>query len=172
MTTNLLGRASGFESTVTTQRLGGQDRYETASLLSAASFAPGVDVAYVATGLNFPDALAASAVSRGRGPVLLVETNAIPQVVQDELIRLVPRRVVVAGSAAVVSDAVLTQLRTLTGADVVRKSGSDRYATAAEISEDAFSPGGTCRVRGHRPDLSRRPGGPEPPVPSWAGPSC
>lgn len=159
MTTNLLGRVSGFESTVTTQRLGGRDGYETESLLSAASFAPGVDVAYVATGLNFPDALAASAASPGRGPVLLVETNAIPQVVQDELIRLAPGRVVVASSAAVVSDAVLTQLRTLTGADVVRKSGSDRYATAAEISEDAFSAGGTRRVRGDRPELSRRPGG-------------
>ena len=43
MTTNLLGRMSGFSSTATTQRVAGNSRYETASLLSASSFAPGVE---------------------------------------------------------------------------------------------------------------------------------
>ncbi|HET7668140.1 MAG TPA: glycosyl hydrolase family 18 protein, partial [Mycobacterium sp.] len=39
-------------------RLAGADRYATAAAISAASFSPGVAVAYLATGATFPDALA------------------------------------------------------------------------------------------------------------------
>ena len=38
-------------------RLAGADRYATSAKVSAATFAPGVPVAYVATGTTFPDAL-------------------------------------------------------------------------------------------------------------------
>ncbi|HYM53052.1 MAG TPA: S8 family serine peptidase, partial [Candidatus Dormibacteraeota bacterium] len=44
-------------------RLAGADRYATAAAVSAASFGAGVPVAYVATGTNFPDALAAGPVA-------------------------------------------------------------------------------------------------------------
>jgi len=44
--------------TVQPTRLAGVDRYATGAVISAATYASGVAVAYVATGLNFPDALA------------------------------------------------------------------------------------------------------------------
>ncbi|MER3418948.1 MAG: hypothetical protein C4343_07685, partial [Chloroflexota bacterium] len=61
-------------------RLAGSDRYATAAAISAATFpSGGVPVAYVATGLNYPDALAGSvAAARAGGPLLLVTQDAIP----------------------------------------------------------------------------------------------
>jgi putative cell wall-binding protein len=92
-------------------RQSGADRYATAAAISAATFAPGAPITYVATGLNFPDALAAAAAAgRLGGPVLLVQTNAIPTVVKTELTRLQPARIVVAGGTGVVSSSVQTQL--------------------------------------------------------------
>ena len=60
-------------------RIAGADRYATAARVSAATFAPGVAVAYVATGVSFPDALAGGvAAGRQKGPVLLVSANSVP----------------------------------------------------------------------------------------------
>ncbi|MEW5991619.1 MAG: cell wall-binding repeat-containing protein, partial [Chloroflexota bacterium] len=44
--------------TAAVNRIAGGDRYATAAYISASTFAPGAPVVYVATGLNFPDALA------------------------------------------------------------------------------------------------------------------
>jgi putative cell wall-binding protein len=124
------------------ERQSGPDRYGTAASISSHTFAPGVVVAYIATGLNFPDALAAAAAAgRLGGPVLLVRTSAIPLDTRAELIRLKPGRIVVAGGPSVVSNGVLSQLRAYTTGGVERQSGPDRYATAASISSRTFAPG-------------------------------
>jgi putative cell wall-binding protein len=125
-------------------RISGADRYATAAALSAANYELGVPVAYVAIGTNFPDALAAGpAAAHAGGPVLLVKQNEIPGATANELARLQPGQIVVLGAAAVVSDAVLNQLRAYTGGPVSRIAGDDRYATAALISQAHFAPGGT-----------------------------
>lgn len=106
---------------------------------NAASSTP---VVYVATGSNFPDALgAASAAAVQGGPVLLVQQNSIPQVTKDELTRLAPDLIVVAGGTAVVSDAVVTELGGY-ASSVARAAGSDRYTTAVEVSKSAFPAAG------------------------------
>ncbi|MDQ2673334.1 MAG: cell wall-binding repeat-containing protein, partial [Chloroflexota bacterium] len=77
--------------TADVQRLAGADRYATAAAISKASFSPGVPVAYVATGGNFPDALAAGAAAvRHGGPVLLVSSSSVPGATASELARLDP----------------------------------------------------------------------------------
>ncbi len=135
--TTLAGYTSG-----TVTRLAGSDRFATAAAISAASFAPGVPVAYIATGLNFPDALAGAAVAGSQGaPVLLVTRDAIPSPIATELARLHPKKIVVLGSAGVVSDAVKTTLAGYTSGTVTRLAGSDRFATAAAISAASFAPG-------------------------------
>lgn len=121
-------------------RLAGADRYATAAAVSAASYAPGVPVAYVATGATFPDALAAgaAAVRRG-GPVLLVTSGNIPGPTATELARLDPAEIIVVGGSSMVSQTVVNQLVPYATTGVVRRlSGSNRYATAAAISRDAF----------------------------------
>ncbi len=123
-------------------RLAGRDRYATAAEIGAASFGSSVPVVYVATGLNFPDALAGAAVAGAEGgPILLVSTNAIPAVTADQLTRLSPSRIVILGGAAVVSDGVLAALSAYTSGPVTRLSGRDRYATAAALSAATFAPG-------------------------------
>ncbi|MBA2631757.1 MAG: cell wall-binding repeat-containing protein, partial [Chloroflexi bacterium] len=117
-------------------RIGGRDRYATAAAVSAATFAPGAPVAYVATGLNFPDALAGGvAAAREGGPMLLALPTAIPAATAAELQRLRPGRIVLLGGPSVVSDGVLAGLRGhATSGVVTRLAGPDRYATAVAVS--------------------------------------
>ena len=100
--------------------------------MSASTFSPGVDVAYVATGLGFADALTGgAAAARDGAPVLLVSPTSVPAAVADELTRLDPVKIVVLGGTAAVSDAVADKLAAI--APVTRLSGGDRYETAAAI---------------------------------------
>lgn len=125
------------QSTVT--RLAGADRYETSLAISRASFEPGVSVAYISGGLDFPDALAGAPVAAMKGaPILLVRPTSVPSSVSAELKRLKPKRIVVLGGAGVVSEKVRTTLEALTGGSVTRLAGSDRYATAVAISRASF----------------------------------
>ena len=125
----------------TVGRIAGATRYETAAAASAASFAPGVPIALVATGLNFPDALVgAAAGARLGGPVLLVPGDGVPEAVAAELARLQPARIRVLGGPSVVSDATLEALRAFS-ADVDRLSGTSRYATGAAVSAALYEPG-------------------------------
>ncbi len=124
-------------------RIAGSDRYATAAAVSRASYPAGVAVAYVATGQNFPDALAAGpAATAAGGPVLLVKRTEIPAATATELGRLRPGRIVVLGASGAVSDGTLTALRKYTtSGKVSRVAGADRYATAAAISKAHFPAG-------------------------------
>jgi putative cell wall-binding protein len=124
-------------------RLAGPDRFATAAAISAATFAPGTGVAYIAVATNFPDALAgAAAAGTIKGPVLLVDTNLpLNPSTTNELARLHPGRIIVLGSAGVISDAVKTALGAYTSGGVTRLSGPDRFATAAAVSAATFSAG-------------------------------
>ena len=133
-------------ATVTTERLAGADRYATAVAITQRLFPTGTaPIVYLASGQNFPDALAAGpAASRLGGAVLLTQHSVIPAVVEAELVRLAPTRVVIAGGPGVVSDAVLARVAALLpGVTVERSWGADRYETAAAISALVFSPGAT-----------------------------
>lgn len=125
---------------LTVDRLAGTDRYATAALTSQSAFAPNVPLVFVATGTNFPDALAAGAAAAKRSvPVLLVQPNAVPAATAAELQRLRPAQIAIVGSAAVVSDGVRDALRAYaTSGDVFRIAGPDRYATAAAVSARTF----------------------------------
>ncbi|SDT13047.1 Putative cell wall binding repeat 2 [Microterricola viridarii] len=123
-----------------TSRVAGADRFETSAKISAASFKPGVAVAYVAAGTNFPDALSGGAAAGSvKSPVLLVTSTGIPEVIRAELQRLKPGKVVILGGTDVVSAGVATALAGI--APTSRASGADRYATSAKISSTTFSPG-------------------------------
>lgn len=125
-----------YASTVT--REWGGNRYATSAAIALTNFASGVNVAYVATGTNFPDALAAGpATAKHGGPVLLVTGTSIPAETADALGRLNPDRIVVAGGTSVVSVGVATQLAAY--APVSRQAGANRYATAANISAANFA---------------------------------
>lgn len=127
-------------TTGSVQRIAGANRYETAASISASTFDPGVPAAYIATGTNFPDALAGvPATGVVNGPVLLVAPTSVPDATAAELTRLKPGRIVILGASGVISDGVATQLDRYTVGSVSRLAGSDRYATAVAISSSSFS---------------------------------
>lgn len=122
------------------RRLAGSNRYATSAAISADTFAPDVPVAYIANGLNFPDALSASAIAGPNGgPILLTAPSSLPGVIADELIRLQPGRIVVLGSEASVSSGVFAALHAYTDGAVERLAGKDRFATSAAISRSQFA---------------------------------
>ncbi len=89
------------------ERLAGANRFATAAAISASEFSPGVEVAYIATGANFPDALAGGPLAAlNTGPILLVNRDGIPGETAAELTRLKPSRVVILGGTVAVSSAV------------------------------------------------------------------
>lgn len=135
-------KAAGAYTSGPVRRAAGDDRYETSAAISAATFDPGVPIAYLSNGQTFPDALSgAAAAGVAGGPVLLTKANGIPASVAAELQRLQPRKVVVLGGTGAVTDAVLKAAGAYTPGTVSRVSGPDRYATAAAVSKSAFGAG-------------------------------
>jgi YVTN family beta-propeller protein len=92
-------------------RLTGADRYATSAAISADTFPADTPMVYVASGENFPDALAGSVAAIVNGsPVLLVTRDSIPDSVKTELNRLNPVKIIVLGGPNTVADNVLAQL--------------------------------------------------------------
>lgn len=119
-------------------RLQGPSRYETAVAISQAAYQSGAPVVYVATGTNYPDALAAGpAAAIEGGPVLLTQPGSLPAAVKTEIERLNPSSIVVLGSTAAVSASVATELATI--APVTRLEGANRYETSRAIIRDSFT---------------------------------
>lgn len=141
------GRATSFSpfgvGAYDTVRLAGADRYRTAIEISRATFPSGAPVVYLANGVQFPDALAAApAAVREAGPVLLTAPGSLSMVVRTELQRLGPTQVIIVGGTQAVSPAVEAAVRAaVPGADVQRRAGANRYATAAAISAAIFPAG-------------------------------
>lgn len=127
---------------LTRGRISGNDRYSTAVELSASEFTSGSrPVVVIASGRDYPDALAAGpAASALGGPLLLVSPTEIPAVVGRELTRLQPSAIVIAGGSGSVSAAVEAQLRSYVSSPdaVVRLWGVDRYATSRAVVGDVF----------------------------------
>ena len=92
-------------------RLAGADRYATSAAV-AATFETGVPVVYVASGLGFPDALAAAAAAGSRGaPMVLTAPLALSDAIRAEIVRLNPSHAIVVGGVAVVGEAVVHAIR-------------------------------------------------------------
>ncbi|MEI2776901.1 MAG: cell wall-binding repeat-containing protein [Tetrasphaera sp.] len=124
------------------ERWDGADRYEASAKISAQSFNPGVDTAFIASGLIFTDALSGSPIAGHiPGPMLLVRTDEIPGAIQAELRRLAPRKIVILGGPNTITRGVESQLRSYTSGAVVRWDGADRYEASAKISAQSFNPG-------------------------------
>ncbi len=126
-------------------RLAGDNRWGTSAAV-ARQWSSGVNVAYVASGQAFPDAL--SAASRSGvydAPVLLVDPTSVPDETAAALSELRPSRIVVVGGTGAVNSAVLRELRPYArSGSVQRVEGTNRYETAAEMA--SYYPSGVRRV--------------------------
>lgn len=148
----LAGASAGATPTAvavapSTSRIAGADRVETAVLISRSVFTVSGNGAsgsvYLARMDVFADALAAGTLTDG--PVLLVPScGAVPQVVEDEIARLDPARVVGLGGAGAVCDQVLNDAAG--GRRTTRLAGADRYLTSLEIARERVRQGVTAEV--------------------------
>src|SRR5690606_10850479 len=123
-------------ATPTVNRIAGANRYATAAALSASAYPSGATDVMIATGADFPDALAGSATAGRFGmPVLLTMPTQLPAQTTAELNRLKPQRIWVLGGTSVISEGVRAALGPhASSGQAVRVAGADRYATAAQIS--------------------------------------
>lgn len=125
-------------------RVAGPGRFETAAAVSAAAFPEGARYAFVATGNDYPDALAGGAAAGAAGvPVLLTAPDALPEATRAELERLGVESVIVLGGVNAVSEAVAAELAAF--GQVIRVAGDSRFATAAAIAQTGWQ-GGAERV--------------------------
>ncbi len=121
------------------RRIHGLSRFDTAAAVAFDTFSNGSDVAFVATGLDFPDALSAGPVAGlFEAPILLTLSDEVPKVSLRALHRLNVSRVVIVGGESVVSAEVFNQL-VLEGFVVERVWGVSRFDTAAAMSRFGFS---------------------------------
>lgn len=139
VTSQVSGQVCVTYTYIATDRIEGADRYSTAVEISKIAFPlGGVPVVYVATGANYPDALSAGPVAVKDGaPLLLTATDSLPVVVQNEITRLSPDRIVVVGGPGSVSDHVFDQLEALQP-QTERIGGVDRYDTSRQVINSVF----------------------------------
>ncbi|GAA4885007.1 cell wall-binding repeat-containing protein [Serinicoccus chungangensis] len=136
------------------ERLAGANRYETAVDVSQAQ-ADDADIVFLASGKDYPDALAAAAAAGMEdSAVLLTRPDLLPGATADELERLSPETVYVVGGEAAVSSDVATAAGADAG-EVVRLSGTNRYGTAAAVAAEFFptpAPGAFLATGAEFPD--------------------
>ncbi|HYO18660.1 MAG TPA: cell wall-binding repeat-containing protein [Dermatophilaceae bacterium] len=90
----------------TVERWAGVDRYATAAVISSKTYPQGATTAYLASGENYPDALAGGPVAaRAGAPLLLTRRDCVPASVLEELTRLGATKIVVLGGVGAVSEA-------------------------------------------------------------------
>ncbi|MDR3287855.1 MAG: cell wall-binding repeat-containing protein [Peptococcaceae bacterium] len=127
-------------------RLAGANRYETAADIAAQGWPNGADIAILAYGENFPDALSSVPLAQKlNAPILLTETNRLTPVTQDALQSRRVRQVIIVGGTGVVSATVERQLSDM-GISYIRLAGLDRYATSVEIAKYMGSDSGQLIV--------------------------
>lgn len=125
-----MGFASG-----SIERISGATRYETARAialrLQQVLGAGNVDKAFVATGLNFPDALAAAGAAAKAGcPILLVKPGDSNAAALAAIASLGINDTVIVGGPAVVPNDIAAKLPS-----PERLSGANRYETAVRIAQ-------------------------------------
>lgn len=127
------------------RRTTGTNRYETAVKISQQAYPGGAPVVYVATGTDYPDALAAGpAAAKKGGPLLLTDNTSLPAAVKAEIQRLDPASIIVVGGPTRVSEGVKAELETI--APTTRITGSNRFETSRFIAQDAFASGTATHV--------------------------
>ena len=120
----------------TFSRLSGSDRYGTMYKICAAGWETSQTV-YVASGANFPDALAVSGLAgMSEAPIVLTAPDALSAKAKETLVALAPTSVVILGGTSAVSESCEAAIKAaLPKASVTRVGGSDRYETAYKIYE-------------------------------------
>lgn len=125
-----------FAQQMSVERIEGLNRYETAVELSKYTYKSS-PIVIVATGENYPDALAGGTLAiQLDAPILLTQKNNVDPLLQEELKRLGTQRIYLLGGESAVSKEVENELGKI--AKTIRIAGKNRYETANEIGNMRF----------------------------------
>jgi len=128
----------------TVTRIAGADRFETSRDIASGAY-PTVSTAYLASGMNFPDALSAGAAAGAQHlPVILVGGDAPDAAIIDTLHSMSVTDVKLIGGTAVIPDSYASGLSSA-GFTVTRVAGVDRFRTSLAVNADAF-PSATAKT--------------------------
>jgi len=124
-----------------TERLGGNDRYETAIAVAQKVKADGRagSTVLLTTGENFPDAVMAGGWP-GDAVIVLTRAASLPTASRNLIQQSWVTQVYAIGGTSAISDPLLTEIRAL-GKSVERISGSNRYATSVAVSARSVTAG-------------------------------
>lgn len=158
------GMADGVDAFLATDpyrplwsRIAGDTRYGTAAAVSQDGWPDGAQTVLLATGENWPDALASAPLSKSLdAPLLLTQTSVLSPETRAEIERLRPEQIVVLGGTGAVESSVATEAALAAGIPdtaVRRIDGATRYETAALIGDAVGVPddGRVCIVTGSSP---------------------
>lgn len=130
-------------------RLAGGTRYETAGLLfDQGNWQQGGSIV-LASGANYPDALAASALAGDlNAPIMLTDPNGLSTDTEWRIQNLKPTRVYIIGGNAAVSAKVERRIAQLIGseANIQRIAGDTRYDTSLKVASSLSNPSDTVIV--------------------------
>lgn len=151
----------GGPRATSTERWAGTTRYGTSARIATTAYPADASTVFLASGADFPDALAGSPVAGVRGaPMLLTNPDQLSGPTRGALSTLGARTVIILGGTTAVSANVQDELTAL-GLTVQRWAGANRYGTAVEISQRAFPGGPTaCMWRPGPSSPTRSPGRP------------
>ena len=135
------------------ERVGGENRYETADLISD-KFGDDVETVYLASGQNYPDAVTGSpAAAQGKigpeagvlntpdgaaAPVLLSKVDSLTKATTAALEEIAPENIVILGGTSIINADVEESLAA--DYNVSRVDGENRYDTAANLAKLFDSP--------------------------------
>lgn len=129
--------------TIPTTRIAGIDRFATSAAV-AGEYAPleSGGAVFIASGLDFPDALSAAPLAASLdAPLLLTRPDSLPAPILVQLQRLAPTYIFVIGGTGVISEAVYDDLSALVAqGDIARIGGADRYETSRELVMNYAAP--------------------------------
>lgn len=138
-------------------RIAGDNRFATAAAISKTGWAGGARTVILATGRDWPDALASAPLSQKLdAPLLLSEPGSLPSSTANELARLSPDSIVILGGEQALSSDVASEAAAAAGIGVsaVRRiAGMSRYDTAALVAREVGVPssGKVALVTGTNP---------------------
>ena len=120
------------------ERIGGKDRYETSALIAKRidGLVGGVNMAIIASGEDYPDALASAPLAAKKtAPILLTRSDRLPPVISKTIKDLDIQSVYISGGRKVVALELEKSLPKL----IKRFDGDTRYETAALIAMEVDS---------------------------------
>lgn len=115
-------------------RIEGKDRYQTAARV-AERVRPASSRYLLASGENYPDALAGAPLTKGMYPILLTGKDRLHPETRAVLAKNSGAIVTILGGKNTITESVEAELRAM-GVAVERIAGQDRYDTASQIADE------------------------------------